>query len=402
MKSRRSVGGQPTGASRSRLMLRPRGALLLAVPLVFTVQAPPVQAQSEKPQISWYGYVKLDAAWDEGLVEAGNFARWVVSRDVFDDHGHFNMTARQTRLGLNLASKIGNASLAGRWEADFYGGGAENKNSLQVRHAFVEVSWPSGWSLLAGQASDVISPLAPATLNYTVAWWAGNIGYRRPQLRVSRRFDLGDGTEIRLQAAATRTIGDDFTVAEPGDAGTDSELPTFQGLAGASFPLAGKVATLGGWFHRGQENLHRTLGGDEQDLASWSWGGYLTLPLGPATLSGEAWTGANMDDYLGGIGQGIHVRQTVATTVESRGGWAEVALKHGAVKWTAGLSLDDPVDEDLLAGDRSRNLAVWGNVLRDFGGGLSAGLEASRWETEYVGLMKGSSVRVQAAVIYSF
>jgi hypothetical protein len=342
-------------ADRPPQELAPR-ALLCA--LLLASFALPLQAQSQagdKPELSWYGYVKLDAAWDEGLVNAGNFARWVVSPEQFGEHGHFNMTARQTRLGLNLRSKVGGATLTGRWESDFYGEGAENKNSLEVRHAYVEVTWPSGWSLLAGQAADVISPLVPGTLNYTVAWWAGNIGYRRPQLRLARRFAVGDGGELRLQAAATRTIGDDFTAAD-----------------------------------------------DENDVASWCWGGYLTAPRGALTLSGEAWTGANLDDYLGGIGHGILVRQTVATAVESTGGWTELALKRGAARWSAGASVDDPEDADLASGYRARNVTGWGNVLREFGGGLSAGLEVSRWETRYVGLAKGSSFRAQLSVIYSF
>lgn len=130
--------------------------------------------------------------------------------------------------------------------------------------------------------------------------------------------------------------GSDFSAAEPADAGADAGSPTFQGLAGVTLPLSGKSVTVGGWLHRGQENLRRQLGGDETDVASWSWGGYLTLPLDALTLSAEAWTGANLDDYLGGIGHGILVRQTVATAVESTGGWAELALKQGATRWSAG------------------------------------------------------------------
>ncbi|MFQ5537901.1 MAG: DcaP family trimeric outer membrane transporter [Gemmatimonadota bacterium] len=199
--------------------------------------APRLAAQNEShPELAWYGYVKLDAAWDEGPVSAGNFARWVFSADIFKPHSHFNMTARQTRLGFRARTRIGTASVTGRWEADFYGGGAENKNSLQVRHAYVEIAWPSGWSILAGQGSDVISPLNPSALNYTVAWWAGNIGYRRPQFRVTRTFTLASGGTLTFQGAAARTIGDDFIAAEPGDAGADAGRPTFQGLAGSPGP----------------------------------------------------------------------------------------------------------------------------------------------------------------------
>ncbi len=357
----------------------------------------------EKPDVTWNGYVKLDAAWDEGLVNAGNYARWVVSPDVVEEHEHFNMTARQTRIGMTARTMVGSATVTGRLESDFYGGGAENKNSLQVRHAYVDVVWPSGWSILAGQTSDVVSPLVPGTLNYTVAWWAGNTGYRRPQFRVTRRVDLGEGKELRLEGAATRTIGDEFTTADPGDTGADSGLPTFQGLAGLTLPLGGRPMTVGGFVHHGREHLHEELGGEPIELTSSGWGAYLTLPVGAAiTLSGEAWAGWNMDDYLGGIGHGLNVNGTVATAVNAHGGWAELGWRGGRTQLRAGVSLDDTDADDLGPGYRDRNSAAWGTWVRDAGGGLSYGLEVSRWETKYLAMATATSWRVQMSVIFAF
>lgn len=388
---------------RKNRWMRTGLALLLMLVAWFSLCAGNAVAQ-DKPALTWYGYVKLDASWDEGLVNAGNYARWIVSDDVIDGHGHFNMTARQTRLGFTAVSRAGRATLTGRWEADFYGGGAENKNALQVRHAYVDAVWPSGWSILAGQASDVISPLVPTTLNYTVAWWAGNIGYRRPQLRVTRRVKMAGGKELRFEGAASRTIGDEFVTAEPGDSGADSEVPSLQGLAGLTLPMAGRSMGVGAYGHWGDENLHRELGGDPVDLETSSWGAYLTLPLGSTvTLSGEAWAGANMDDYMGGIGQGITVAKTTAHAVAARGGWAELALRtaHGT-HVHFGYSLDDPDAGDLAKGARDRNTTLWTTLSHDPGGGLRYGLEVSRWETRYLEMADGASWRVQTSVTYSF
>ena len=378
------------------------GPPALAALIFVVLNAADIQGQT-RPELSWYGYIKMDASWDQGLVDPGNFARWVVSPDVFQGHGHFNMTPRQTRLGFLVRSEAGGAALTGRFESDFYGGGAENKNALQVRHAYVEAVWPSGWSLLAGQASDVVSPLNPGTLNYTVAWWVGNIGYRRPQLRVTKRVALAGSGEVRFEAAATRTIGDDFSAAEPGDTGADSELPTVQGLVGFTFPVSGRSLAVGAYAHHGVENLHEQLGGQPVKLSSTGWGGYLTVPMGSsAALNGEAWSGWNLDDYLGGIGQGIHVAGQSASNVASSGGWGELSVKHGKVSARAGAGVDDPDDADLGTGGRDRNTAFWGTVMRDAGGGLSYGLEVSRWETTYVEGTTGTSWRVQGSVIFTF
>jgi hypothetical protein len=384
-----------------------RTGLALVLMLVAWATLCGVASAQEKPQLTWYGYVKLDAAWDQGLANPGNYARWVVSSDAVGEHTHFNMTARQTRLGFNVSSKAGKATLNARWESDFYGGAgaaAENRNALQVRHAYVDVVWPSGWSILAGQASDVMSPLAPATLNYIVAWWGGNTGYRRPQLRVTRRFKMEGGKELRFEGAASRTIGDEFVVADPGDTGADAGYPSFQGLMGFTAPVSGRPLGLGVFGHRGDENLHKELGGDPVKLESSSLGLYLTLPMGSkATLNGEAWTGTNMDDYMGGIAQGIRVAGTAANTVGASGGWAELALRSaGGTQVNFGYSVDDPKDSDLGKGSRGFNRSAWTALTHDAGGGLRYGVEISNWETRYLQMADGKSWRVQTSVQFSF
>ena len=166
-------------------------ATLTAAALLGAFAAAPAHAEVsvEMPdtiKVSLYGTIKLDAAYDTSSIDVGNFARWVESPAVEDDD-QFNLTARQTRLGLRLAGPETEALAAsGRVEIDFYEGGEENKNRLMLRHAYMVVDWlEPDIELLAGQTSDLISPLVPMTLNYSVAWWAGNIGYRRPQARLT-------------------------------------------------------------------------------------------------------------------------------------------------------------------------------------------------------------------------
>jgi hypothetical protein len=94
------------------------------------------------------------------------------------------MTANETRLGAKIKGpNVDGMEISGRVETDFYGGGAaENKPNLMMRHAYIELGWPhEKFSILAGQTSDVISPLVPTTLNYSVCWWVGNMA-GRPQI----------------------------------------------------------------------------------------------------------------------------------------------------------------------------------------------------------------------------
>jgi hypothetical protein len=374
---------------------------LLASALVALEAMPAVAQSTGSPELDWYGYVKLDASWDEAIINSGNFARWVNAPEMGHSHADFNMTARQTRLGFRATSQAAGAQLTGRWEADFYAGADENKNALQVRHAYVDIVWPSGWEVLAGQTSDVISPLNPSTLNYVVAWWAGNIGYRRPQLRVTRRVDVGSGT-VLVQGAASRTIGDDWSQTCSCNSGAASGVPTLQGLAGFTLPVGGRTLSFGAYGHHGREHLGQDVAGGHMRVNSSSVGGYLQVPLGALTLSGEGWVGSNMDEYLGGIGQGLNFGETSTTVIDGKGVWGQIGWAGGDTRINIGSAMDNPDNVDLAAGARSRNVTAWGNVIRDLGGGLQVGLEYSWWQTRYIDLPEGTSSRVQGSVIYSF
>jgi hypothetical protein len=353
-----------------------------------------------KPKLEWYGYVKLDASWDESLIESGNFARWAASPSLIDEHSHVNLTARQTRFGFRVEPPHrGGPRLSARLESDFYGGGAENKNWLQLRHAYAQIDWQGqGMSLVAGQTSDLISPLVPSTLNYTVAWWAGNIGYRRPQARITRTFAAGDEGAVVVAAALSRTIGDDFGATEPGDSGADSGVPTVQ-LRAARRWSGGEVGLSGHW---GSEILREAPEDPRLEVDSWSANLDLALRFSArVSLKAEAWTGENLDDYFGAIGQGVNFGRGEA--IGASGGWLALAFAPRAgLEIGLGAGLDDPDDELLAVGARARNLAVWANAVWELWPGFKAGGELSSWQTDYLGIEDGSSLRAQTSLIYSF
>jgi hypothetical protein len=369
-----------------------------------------VQAEeeiAEEPAIRWepYGYIKLDTSVDSAAVEPGNFARWVASPELDHRHTHFNMTARQTRLGLWVIGREEESfRMRGRVEIDFYGGGGENKNGVQLRHAYIQVDWPTReMRLVAGQAADVISPLAPRTVNYTVAWWAGNIGYRRPLVSLTKSLAFsGNASRLVLTGGISRTIGDDFKPTEPGDAGTDSGLPALQVRGAFAWDLGSDSAEVGVSGHWGQEDVGALLGLEDHEFDSWSVNIDLSIPLGrSARLKAEAFTGQNLDDYFGGVGQGINV--DTGREVRASGGWASIEFDPGdKLGLGFGFGVDDPDDSDLEAGARALNRSLWGTVLYDFTDYFAVGGEASWWTTRYVEAQEGRALRFQATAILSF
>ena len=357
-----------------------------------------------KYDVELYGFIKLDAAYDDSRTSVGNFARWAESESTNDDDDEFNMTANQTRLGLKFRGPdTGEIKTSGKVEVDFYGGGSENKAHPFMRHAYLQLDWPNkDLSLIAGQTWDVISPLNPSTLNYPVAWWAGNIGYRRPQIRLTKQCDVGQDSRMLLAGAVTRTIGEDGPF-DPGDTGEDAGFPTLQGRAALTFPaLAGKKATVGVSGHWGEEEYDTDAADHGEDLETWSANVDLALPINDWLMfKGEAWTGENLDAFLGGIGQGVNT--TTLEEIESTGGWAALAFgPFDKWRYNVGASIDDPDNGDLNDGDRSQNYAVWGNAIYSITEAVKVGLELSYWDTEYKNADDGDDVRVQTSFIYNF
>jgi len=357
--------------------------------------------------IQLYGYLKLDAAYDSSRIDNGNYAKWVERENTNSDDDQFNMTANETRLGMLInGPDDGVTKASGRVEVDFYEGGAENKPRLMMRHAYMKLDWPADrFSIIAGQTSDVISPLWPSTLNYTVGWWTGNIGYRRPQIRLTKQYDVGPQDDLKLEGALARTIGRDSVSGT--DSGEDSGLPSVQARASMSIPLlvGTEASTVGISGHVGQEEYDITTGGRNKEFTSWSLNLDLTQPVNKwLSLKSEVFTGENLDAYLGGIGQGV---TTAAPNqyeeIGSKGGWIGAGLgPWDKTRFNVGVGMDDVDRGNVNAGGRTLNQSVFGNVFYSLNKNTEWAVELSHWRTEYRGSGDGDSLRAQTALIYRF
>jgi len=381
----------------------------------------PVPGEPEKKplwsslDIQFYGYIKGDAAYDTSRVNTGNYVLWVNSEATNDNDDEFNLTANETRLGIALAGPKGaDMETSGKVEFDFYGNFAdENKAKIQMRHAYAQVFWPqSRFAILAGQTWDVISPLIPSTLNYTVLWDAGNLGYRRPQVRLTKDFSLADKTILQLQGAAVRTIGTNLAVGtSTSETGEDAGFPTLQGRIGLTFPWCPAGPTQAGISgHVGHEEFDLDTTGRNEDVDTWSLNLDLMQPITQKVLfKGELFTGRDLSTYFGGIGQGVTMITGVggvlidAKEIAAHGGWFTFTLGPWE-KWTfnTGAGLDDVDADDVNPGDRTLNRTVFGNVLYALNKHVNVGFELSHWRTEYRGSGDADDVRAQASLIYKF
>ncbi len=365
--------------------------------------------------LNFYGYVKLDAAYDDSRFSLGNFARWAETESVLHNDDHFNLTANQTRLGVDLAGpNSADFQATGKIEFDLYGAGAgENKPEPMLRHGYVRMDWPKQkLALIAGQTWDIISPLNPNTVNYSVTWWQGNVGYRRPQLRLIKIADFATDVELKIDAGISRTITGRkavFNQTNDPDTGADAGYPTFAARAGLSFPVGPKqVATFGVSGHRGYEEIHRANLNGCDEFDSWSFNADLRLPLGPTLLlQAEVFSGRNLDSLLGGIGQGINT--ILNREIDAVGGWASLTLSPSTLwQFNLGASMDNP-DNDDLSGNvdptkdaRTKNTLVFGNAFYSLNAQVQLAFELAWLRTLYKVNAPGEGWRQQFAITYKF
>lgn len=334
--------------------------------------------------IEVYGYVKADASYDTGDTSNGNFARWVESGG--EDDGQFNITARQTRLGMRLfGPETDTFRTTGRVEIDFYGSGSgENSSEPRMRHAYVNLDFKDkDLSILAGQTSDVISPLVPSTVNYTVGWWSGDIGFRRNQVRLTKGFQIDETSRFEVVMAATRSKN-----------GEAAGGPGLQGRASYSFAgMENKKTTVGISAHSAREE-----GGAESD----SFNIDLSIPISKNLhFKGEYFSGQNLDAYVGGIGQGVN---TVGDEIGSTGFWAYLGYKYDDDLSLGFGFMEEAIDDgDLDAAlSRETNSTMFVNGWYTLDASTKVGVELAQHETDYFMGEDESSTRIQASLLFKF
>jgi hypothetical protein len=368
----------------------------------------PVMEEIGDPQATIYGRFKGDIAFDSDQTNSnGNFVQWVSNEGGGDQMA---LTVRETRVGIDLTM---GESITGNVEVDFFGGSAmgtatviddttgnpetgtaatsppENKPTVLVRHVYAKMDLGNGMSLLAGQTSDIFSPIAPSILNYVAGWYCGNTGYRRPQLR----FECAVGeTGVLTQASIGRSVG-----------GETSASADFQGRVGYTI----KDDMDNGKLTVGASGLYG-FSDDDRDLQVSGFAIDGKGSIGKLVVSGEYFTGMNMSAYLDGIGQGT---DSVSGEIEAKGGWFQVGYA-ATENFTAsiGFGYDDPQRKDLgsAATDdqkRDRNQSVFVTLRMQLNPKTEAAIEYSKWTTTYfdgTGNKEFENNRVQASLIFLF
>ena len=375
-----------------------------ATPVPAPASAPaaaPAGGVSAKSIISFYGFIKMDAAWDESVIAPlgqNNSAQWAVNTPVTH---LFALTARETRIGMNFEPPVigSGPKITGRFECDFYGGGNEDAAGVRTRLAYVDAAWfDDRLSIRAGQDWDVVAPITMSTENVNLGNFQGSLGFRIPQLRVTTKFNVGT-VKGTFAVAAVRPYAKADLDNDKLDDGTASGLPDGEARLELKSNTGNFGWTIGIGGVTGVEVLtvpafvDYTVKGLAID--------YKFECTKKAVLSGEAWWGENIDSYDGGIGQGINT--TLGVPIRAHGGFAQLVLSPTSkltIKGGAGFDMCNT--SDLNASDRRLNYTWFANAGYMFGEKTTVTAEFQRIITQYIAAPTADDNRVQLSIKYVF
>ena len=325
---------------------------------------------------------------------------------------HLTMTARQTRLGVNITGPdVGEAKSAGKIEADFYAPATvENKAQLMLRQAYWQLTYPN-WNVLVGQSWEVVSPTFPHILNYAYLALSGNPGYREPMIRYERTDKVWSDKTLKTDLALVRGVGTPTGLRSTSwldDEASDSGMPQVQARVGLSIPTKlERPIVVGAAGHYGQEEYDYNAAGvvvtgKGSIYSTYSGNVDWAVPISKCVdFAGEFFSGRNMDGLMGGVGQGVNL--TLAKPIDAIGGWGQLSY-HPAGQWvfSVGAGIDDPQNNDLSAGGRSRNATYFTNAIYNINKSTLLGLEVSYQDTDWKGTADGDNVRVQTSLQFKF
>jgi hypothetical protein len=400
--------------ARVGVTVSPDGTALEPAPATATATG---SAREQSTERSEDGGVKIvphavlvgGAAYNTRALVPGSIGFYGVPRIPSLTTSQFSISAGNTLVGTDvIAPKIGDWNIGGKFYFNLRGPSPlTDDNVFAPFFANVYIEARKGHHrILAGQATDLISPLSPRSPNlYPGNYLPGDLGTARPQVRYDYSWLTGDKTAIVLQSALATAV-QTFQISDE-VLGFGTDVPDVQLRLGVGRgevdPQTGKrPLELGVSGHVGQRRAVLITRLFERDFPTWSGNLDLAVRLGRRTsVSGEFFVGSILGDYKGGI---LHTFNPVlGVGVRAAGGWAQ--LQHqltSKLSVAGGYARDDPFNDDLSTGFRSKNDVVQGNVFYTISPRLQFGLEVGRWYTRWVGLPDGNVIRIEPAIIYVF
>src|SRR5215471_9304561 len=173
---------------------------------------PPAEQAAPPATDSWFkpfAIVVANANFNAKTLIPGSVA-YFAAPDAALNTGQFNVSGANTFFGADLRGpKVGNYQVNAKIDLDLRGSTPiTNQNVFEPLFGDVYLEFKSeDFRFLMGQTVDVISPLAPTTLNfYPLSYAPGSLGFFRPMIRAETYLPMGGDAQLTVQAALASAI----------------------------------------------------------------------------------------------------------------------------------------------------------------------------------------------------
>jgi len=344
----------------------------------------PAPALTSKYPLNFYGKVKIDAIYDTNNLGTNEYITF-VPRNA-DGQSQASFTARETRLGMKLGGPdLGDWRTSAKVEFDFYGNASSN-GSLRIRLAHVDLT-NGNTSFRVGQDWLPVSTLNPATTNFTILGYNGNLWNRIPQITLRQKFS----ENVTALVTTYR-----YRNSEDTEHGLDTDLKMPWVAAGIRFhgdPFnTGQTASVA--LNAAVRSGEVEGEGVTPNLVSAEF----TLPWKAVALKGEIYTGQGLGaEYLHRGG----AFNLYGKPIRTSGGFLQLGIQAAKpVRLHVGFGIDNPDDDDLIADEFFRkSTSLFGNAYFDLTSDLSVVIEGTQVETTWSDGTK-DGFRFQSSLIF--
>jgi hypothetical protein len=308
---------------------------------------------------------------------------------------------QQTILGLkfNGPSLPGGGNASGSIYMDFFGGSSPGYSVMRLRTAALDLNWKN-FTVTVGQDKPIISPRDPtsfAQVGVAPLAAAGNLWDWNPQVRVERRFSLGENTGLNAQAGIYET-SENYNPTFPEYTITlERSRPAYQGRFEFFHGDSKRRIEIAPGFSVGA--THVAGASVQSRIASLDW---LIRPLPVIEFSGEAFNGED----VGGLGAlpGFDILPSERVIpVHSHGEWGQLAF-FPAPRLSLHVYAGEQSNRrsEVAAYGIQRNLVYAANVMYKLAPNVVAALEAAQARTEYLGSILRLNNHYDLALAYLF
>ena len=308
------------------------------------------------------GIVLTNLFSNQGTVDNIDIPALAFPRPVGDSGGSFGATLRQSQIGFEVfGPRVAGAKTRADLEVDLAGGFPDvpngvNSGLMRLRTATMRMDW-NNTSLVVGQDAIFFSPNSPtsfATLAQPALSYAGNLWSWVPQIRVEHRLNLGENSNLLLQAGILDPVSGEvpgtgaYRSAGPGES---SWQPAYGTRVAWTRTIFGQPLRLGAGGFYGRQAY-----GFERNINAWAAMSDIEVPLGSRfSLGGKFYRGRALGGLYGGIGQSVLFQSSDTTNaytqvigLNSIGGWGQLKYRPASkFEINAAFGMDNPYAKDL-------------------------------------------------------